>query len=104
MQLAQRAGMASPSVISGWRSGRTQPSPHNLRKIAALAGVPPVDVYRLAGRIEGGDLSTEPPALPAEPLPWQINELIDVWRASDDDARTVILGQVEFLVHAMSRR
>lgn len=103
MQLATRAGMASPSVISGWRRGRTQPSRGNLRKLAKLAGVSPVDVFRRAGLVDDADLD-DPPAMSDEVLPRQMLELIDLWRTSDADARMVILGQVEFLVNAMARR
>lgn len=103
VQLAARAGMASPSVISGWRNGRTQPSRGNLRKIAKLAGEPPMTVFRRAGLVDDEDLD-DPPLISDEVLPRQITELIDIWRVSDNNARTVILGQVEFLINAMRHR
>lgn len=103
MQLADRAGIASPSVISGWRRGRTQPGQQNLRKLAALAGRPAIEVYRLAGHIADDDDVTAP-ATPPEPLPRSLVDLIDLYRESDPDARVVILGQVNFLINAMRRR
>ena len=103
MQLAVKAGISSPSVISGWRSGRTQPSRENLRKIAKLAGEPPIRVFRLAGVVDAEDLDG-PELVPDSPTPRQIQELIDLYWRSDEDTQTVILGQVDFLVHAMSKR
>jgi transcriptional regulator with XRE-family HTH domain len=103
MQLAERAGIASPSVISGWRRGRTQPSAENLRKIAKLAGLPPIMVFRKAGVVQGEDLDG-PEVAPDEPLPHQLRELVDLYRRADKATRTVILGQVEFLVNAMTKR
>jgi transcriptional regulator with XRE-family HTH domain len=103
MKLAEKAGISSPSVISGWRTGRTQPSQANLRKIAEYAGVPPLEVYRLAGHL-GGIGEEFVRQIPETPLPRKIMELITLYRESDDDTRTVILGQVDFLVNAMRRR
>jgi transcriptional regulator with XRE-family HTH domain len=103
MQLAQRAKISAPSVISGWRTGRTQPSKENLRKIANYAGEAPVTLWRLAGLVDDGDLDA-PELAPSEPLPRQIQDLITLYRGADKSARKVILGQVEFLVNAMTER
>lgn len=102
-QLAGAVGIASPSVISNWRRGVTQPDVANLRKLAQAAKVPPVKVYAMAGRIEQQDM--EPgPAASIKPLPKPIRDLIDLYHGSDEATRTVLLGQVEFLVGAIGQR
>jgi transcriptional regulator with XRE-family HTH domain len=101
-QLAQRVGIASSSVISNWRRGQTQPDVTNLRKLAIAAGVSPVEVFAKAGRLEDADIQME--RRPVEPLPKAFRDLIDLYMRSDGDTRSVILGQVEFLLAGIAGR
>lgn len=99
-QLAGRVGISSPSVISNWRRGVTQPDVTNLRKLAQAAKVPAVQVYAMAGRIEKQDMEPGPDSS-IQPLPKGIRDLIDLYHRSDEATRTVLLGQVDFLVSAI---
>lgn len=99
-QLANRVGIANSSVISNWRRGQTQPDVGNLRKLAAAARVPAVQLYTMAGRIEPSDLETAAPTEP--PMPREIQDLIAAYNRSDGPTRKLLLGQVEFLVRTIA--
>lgn len=103
LQLAKVAGISHSSVISGWRSGDRQPGTDNLRKIAKFAGEPAIKVFRLAGIVDDHDLDEELPPM-HEPIPEQVQRLLDLIKRSDQNTRTVILGQVEFLVTTIAGR
>jgi transcriptional regulator with XRE-family HTH domain len=103
MQLAMRAGIPSPSVISGWRNGRARPSRESLRKIAALTGEPPIRIWALAGLADEEETGG-PVEPPRDPLPPSIQNLVALYRRSNEDTRDELLREVDYLVRAFSRR
>lgn len=85
--VAVTLGIAAPSV-SNWESGKTQPTPENLKRLAALFGVS-VD-YLLGDEANGiqetkKDQESEIPGLPDEDLIYIISQLTqhDVQRVRD---------------------
>lgn len=102
LQLAQHLGIGH-TLISGWRNGRQRPSQGTLTTIAAATGDDPRRLWVLAGIATPQEVGLAG-AKPPEPLPQEINDLIALYRRSDKTTRTVLLGQVAFLVDAIGGR
>ena len=102
LQLAQHLGIGH-TLISGWRNGRQRPSQGTLTTIAGRTGDDPRQLWVLAGVATAAEVGLEGTRVP-EPLPKEINDLIALYRRSDKQTRTVLLGQVDFLVKAIGRR
>lgn len=101
-QLAQRLGIGH-TLISGWRNGRQRPSIGTLTAIATATGDDARRLWVLAGAVPADNVGLSQQPAP-EPLPREIEDLIALYHRSDRDTRTVLLGQVKFLVDAITPR
>jgi transcriptional regulator with XRE-family HTH domain len=101
-KLAEMLGW-NHTKLHGWRTGRQRPSFTSLTELAGILGEEPRKLWVLAGLASAEEAGLEGSPEP-QPLPRPIQELIDVYWRSDKNARTVLLGQVEFLLDGMAGR
>lgn len=101
-KLAEMLGW-NHTKLHGWRTGRQRPSFASLTELAGILKEEPRKLWVLAGLASAQEAGLQGSPEP-QPLPRPLQELIEMYWASDKNARTVLLGQVEFLLDGMAGR
>lgn len=80
-----RAADVAQSVFSRWERGESQPGRANLRKIAAVLGVPAAKLFVAAGHMAEGELDMAAGMIDPATLPVEVRELIELYLTRLDD-------------------
>lgn len=100
-ELSRRAGL-DQTQLSNWRRGKASPSRGSLRKVADVLGVPPINLYIVAGLDSAQDLGlTGEPDLAV--MPPELRELIDLYQGLDESDRSYLRRHIRVLIDGMHR-